>query len=52
MSEREEEILKLFAKILPQLTERGKDRLLYFGEGMAFRSAQEQKEKEKELQKV
>ncbi len=34
MTEKEKEILNMFGWIIPRLTERGKDNLLSFGEGM------------------
>lgn len=34
MTEKEKEIMKIFGWIIPRLTERGKDNLLSFGEGM------------------
>lgn len=36
MSEVEEKILKTFEKILPNMTKMEKEKLLSFGEGMAF----------------
>lgn len=34
MTDKEKEIMKIFGWIIPRLTERGKDNLLSFGEGM------------------
>lgn len=34
MTEKEKEIMNMFGWIIPRLTERGKDNLLSFGEGM------------------
>ena len=36
MSGKESKILETFEKVLPNLTERERERLLSFGEGMAF----------------
>lgn len=43
MNKVEKKILKTFAKIIPSLTERQKDRLLFFGEGMAFKKEETKK---------
>jgi hypothetical protein len=40
MSEKEKEILETFGKIIPDLTEIEKERLLAFGEGIAFKNEQ------------
>ena len=37
MSEKEKEILKTFEKVIPKLNEAQKERVLGFGEGMAFK---------------
>ena len=37
MSEKESKILETFEKVLPSLTELERERLLAFGEGMAFK---------------
>lgn len=37
MSEKEKEILETFGKVIPELTEQDKERLLWFGEGLAFK---------------
>lgn len=42
LTEKDREILRTFNRILPVLSEREKDRLLWFGEGLAFK-ADEQK---------
>lgn len=42
MTKKEREILKVFGKAIPGLTEMGKERLLAFGEGMAFKVEQDQ----------
>lgn len=45
MSEKEKEILKTFEKVIPNLTEIEKEKLLSFGEGMAFmKEHQEEKQ--------
>lgn len=36
MSEKEKKILETFEKVIPDLTEMEKEKLLSFGEGMAF----------------
>ena len=36
MSEKEKEIIETFEKILPKMTELEREKLLSFGEGMAF----------------
>lgn len=41
MPEREKEILETFGKVIPELTERDKERLLWFGEGLAFKVDQQ-----------
>ena len=41
MSEKEKEILETFGKVMPELTERDKERLLWFGEGLAFKVEQQ-----------
>ena len=38
MSERESKILETFEKVLPSLSELERERLLAFGEGMAFKA--------------
>ena len=44
MSEREKKILETFKSVIPELTELEREKLLSFGEGMAFK-AQELKKK-------
>lgn len=44
MSDKEREILDVFKKLVPVLTDFEKEKLLAFGEGMAFKAAQQQKE--------
>lgn len=39
MSEKEKQIMETFGKVLPNLTELEKEKLLSFGEGMAFKAA-------------
>lgn len=41
MTEKEKQILDKFRKVLPTLSEREQDNLLCFGEGYAFKAAQE-----------
>lgn len=43
MSDKEREILDVFKKLVPALTDFEKEKLLAFGEGMAFKAAQQQK---------
>lgn len=45
MSESEKKILETFEKVIPNLTEVEKEKLLSFGEGMAFKTEQAKKEK-------
>ena len=45
MSEKEEKIMETFKKVLPDMSEIEKEKLLSFGEGMAFMKDR-QKEKE------
>lgn len=47
MSDKGKQILDTFKKIVPELTESEKERLLAFGEGMAFK-AEQQKQQEKQ----
>ena len=44
MSEKEKQILETFGKTIPKLNEMEKEKLLAFGEGMAFMAEQKQKE--------
>lgn len=44
MTEREREILSNFEKVIPDLSDRDKDKLLWFGEGMAFMKEKQEKE--------
>lgn len=46
MSEKEKKILKTFEKVLPEMSEIEKEKLLSFGEGMAFMKDKENKEKD------
>lgn len=39
MSEKEKQILETFGKVIPELSEMEKEKLLSFGEGMAFKAA-------------
>ena len=47
MSEKEKKILETFEKVLPDLTEAEKEKLLSFGEGMAFMKTKEKKREKK-----
>lgn len=42
MGEREKQILEELSNLLPKLTDQEKDWLLAFGEGMAFKAAQQE----------
>lgn len=44
MSEKEKKILETFEKVLPEMSEIEKEKLLSFGEGMAFMKDKENKE--------
>lgn len=41
MSEKGIQIMETFGRVIPTLTEAEKDRLLAFGEGMAFKAEQQ-----------
>lgn len=41
MSENEKRILETFGRVIPKLTELDKERLLAFGEGLAFKVSQQ-----------
>lgn len=45
MSEKEKKILKTFEEVLPEMSELEKEKLLSFGEGVAFKAAEQKKEK-------
>lgn len=47
MSEKEKQILETFGRVIPLLTEREKERLLWFGEGMAFKAEHQRAEPKK-----
>lgn len=44
MSEKEKKILETFGKVIPDLSEMEKEKLLSFGEGMAFMKGKKKKE--------
>ena len=44
MSEKEKKILETFGKVIPDLSEMEKEKLLSFGEGMAFMKDRKKKE--------
>lgn len=44
MSEKEKMILETFQKVIPVLSEMEKEKLLAFGEGMAFKAEQQRQE--------
>ena len=46
MSEKEKQILETFGKVLPELNEVEKEKLLSFGEGMAFKAAADKERSE------
>lgn len=47
LTEKEKKILDTFEKILPELTDREKDRILYLGEGMALKTERLKEEEKK-----
>lgn len=47
LTEKEKKILETFERVLPELTDREKDKVLYIGEGMSLKT-ELLKEKEKE----
>ena len=49
MSEKEKQIMETFGKIIPQMSELEKEKLLSFGEGMVFMKEKQRAEQEKEL---
>lgn len=44
MSEKEKQILETFEKVLPDMTDMEKEKLLSFGEGMAFMKERQKQE--------
>lgn len=50
MGEKEKKILDTFEKVLPDMSELEREKLLSFGEGIAFKAA-EQKKREQEAEK-
>ncbi|MCQ4637171.1 hypothetical protein NE619_10580 [Anaerovorax odorimutans] len=40
----EERVIKTFEKVLPELSESEREKLLYFGEGIAFKAAEIKKD--------
>lgn len=48
MTVEEKKILETFKKVLPKLSERQKDRLLWLGEGIALKTEQGEKEEDKQ----
>ena len=51
MSEKEKKILETFEKVLPELSEMEREKLLSFGEGMAFMKERQKESTEKETLK-
>ena len=45
MSEEARKILETFEKVLPDMTELEREKLLSFGEGIAFKTAEQKKRK-------
>lgn len=43
MSGKEQKILETFEKVLPDMTELEREKLLSFGEGIAFKTAEQKK---------
>ena len=52
MSEKEKKIMETFGKVIPDLSETEKERLLAFGEGIAFKNEQLKAEQEAQIQLV
>lgn len=50
MTDKEKKILENFKVVIPKLSERKQDRLLWMGEGMAFMKEKDKKEEEKDKQ--
>lgn len=48
MEKNEKEILKIFERVIPDLTELEREKLLSFGEGIAFKTAEQKKQWKKE----
>ena len=46
MKEKEKKILNTFKAVLPKLSEKQQDRLVWFGEGMAFNKEEKEDGKE------
>lgn len=47
MSEKEKKILKTFEQVLPDMSELEREKLLSFGEGIAFKTAEQKRKDEK-----
>lgn len=47
MSEKEKQIIQTFEKVVPKLSDLEKEKLLAFGEGMAFKTEQQEKKNNK-----
>lgn len=47
MSEKQREILETFEKVIPELNEMEQEKLLSFGEGMAFMKGHQKQEEKK-----
>lgn len=43
MSEKEKQIMETFGKVIPKLSELEREKLLSFGEGMAFKAEEAEK---------
>lgn len=52
MSEKEKKILDTFEKVPPDMTELEREKLLSFGEGIAFKTAEQKKRKQKAAKEV
>lgn len=46
LTEKERQILKTFEEVLPNLTEKEKDRILYIGEGLSLKTEKLAREKD------
>jgi len=46
MSEKDKKIMETFGKVIPKLSDLEKEKLLAFGEGMAFKADQQRAERD------
>lgn len=52
MSEKEQKILETFEKVLPDMTELEREKLLSFGEGIAFKTAEQKMREQADKKEV